>query len=136
LTGPPGRRKAPGRDPGSLHDNRNRRPDPSGGPIIGGLAITARSTRSTIRFTAPFRLAGSPDPLPAGSYDVIAEAERLEGLSFDAWHVTATFLLVRRAGRTEMRPVDPADLDRALGRDGQPPCFYGEAAPSPLEDNP
>lgn len=109
---------------------------PPGGPTIGGLAITARSTRSIVRFTAPFRLAGSPDPLPAGAYDILTEAERLDGLSFDAWHVTATFLLLRRAGRTEMRKVDPADLDGALARDGQSPCFNGEAAPFPLEDYP
>jgi hypothetical protein len=68
-----------------------------------------------------FTLAGYGDALPAGEYEVVVEEELLQGLSFEAYRRTATYLTVRgtgpRAGRTEMRQVTQKDLEAALSRD-------------------
>lgn len=80
-----------------------------------------RTTRSTVTFIHPFLLPGHDDDLPAGDYDLVVEEELLQGLSFDAYRRTASYLLIRapsgHGGTTEMRPVDPGDLEAALRRD-------------------
>ena len=83
-------------------------------------------------FAGPFRLGA--DLLPAGSYQILAEAASIPGLSFDAWYRPALHILVRRPGRTEMRPVLQDTLDRALALDRAASPITGEAAPFPLED--
>ena len=81
----------------------------------------SRTARSIVSFAHPFRLAGYEDDLPAGDYQVDADEELLEGLSFEAYRRTGTYLLVgSRAGGggcAEMRPIDPRDLEAALARD-------------------
>jgi hypothetical protein len=83
--------------------------------------MQSRTTRSTVTFGHPFVLPGYPDELPAGAYEVLAEEELLEGLSFEAWRRTATYLTVRgtglAAGRTELRPVMEKDLETVRRRD-------------------
>lgn len=83
--------------------------------------MTSRTTRSVITFTRPFHIAGYEDDLPAGDYQVDVDEELIEGLSFEAYRRTGTYLLVgSRAsggGCAEMRPIDPRDLDAALARD-------------------
>lgn len=83
--------------------------------------MTMRSTRSTVTFAHPFTLPGYAGDLPAGDYEVLAEEELLQGLSFEAYRRTSTFLMVRgfgaRAGRSEMRPTTENDLQEALSRD-------------------
>jgi hypothetical protein len=80
-----------------------------------------RSTRSIVRFSHAFTLSGYLDELPAGEYEVVVEEELLQGLSFEAYRRTATYLFVRgkggRAGRTEMRQITQGDLEMALSRD-------------------
>lgn len=79
-----------------------------------------RTTRTTVSFRRPFRLAGEEADLPAGDYDFIVEEELIQGLSFEAYRRTASFLMVRTpgvSGGSEMRPVEPRDLDAALERD-------------------
>lgn len=80
-----------------------------------------RSTIETVNFTRAFTLPGYDDLLPAGSYEVLREDERLEGLTFDAYRRVATFLRVlghgAEAGRTELRPTTDNDLEAALRRD-------------------
>ena len=83
--------------------------------------MTSRTSRSTVKFDHPFRISGYEDELPPGSYEVLVDEELLEGLSFEAYRRTASFLLISgqggQAGETEMRQIDPRDLDAALSRD-------------------
>jgi hypothetical protein len=80
-----------------------------------------RSTRSTVTFSNPFTLPGYPGDLPPGDYDVRIEEELLQGLSFEAYRRTATYLTVRgsgnHAGRTELWSISDSDLEEALSRD-------------------
>ena len=83
--------------------------------------MTSRTATSLVTFAHPFVIPGYEDELPAGRYEVIVEEELLEGLSFEAYRRTASVLWISgrgdQAGRTEMRPIDPRDLEAALARD-------------------
>ncbi len=102
--------------------------------------MTMRSTRSTVTFSNPFTLSGYPGDLPAGDYEVLVEEELLQGLSFEAYRRTATYLTVRgrgsRAGRSEMRVTSERDLKEALIRDADTTetSNCSDAALSPQED--
>ena len=102
--------------------------------------MNMRSTRSTVTFSNPFTLPGYPGDLPAGDYEVLVEEELLQGLSFEAYRRTATYLTVRgrggHAGRTELRAISDSDLKEALGRDAATTETnnHSEAALSPQED--
>ena len=80
-----------------------------------------RTTRSNVTFAHPFRLSGFEADLPPGDYEVVVEEELIQGLSFEAFHRTGSYLLVRGPGRSsgtvEMRPIDLQDLEAALSRD-------------------
>lgn len=100
-----------------------------------------RSSKSIVTFTHPFALAVGEPELPPGDYEVVAEEELLQGLSFEAYRRVATFLTVRnrggRAGLTEMRPVTETQLEAAISRDrtlaGVPD--ESDAAPPPRKDH-
>lgn len=83
--------------------------------------MTLRASRSTVSFAHPFALAGMAGHLPAGDYEVLVEDELLQGLTFEAYRRSATYLLVRgqggRRGGTEMRKITESALQDALGRD-------------------
>lgn len=102
--------------------------------------MTTRATRSTVTFSAPFALSGYPDELPAGTYEVVVEEELLQGLSFEGWRRTATYLTVRgrgsHAGRSKLRAISDRDLKEALGRDAalSQTNNHSEAALSLQED--
>lgn len=103
--------------------------------------MTMRSTRSTATFSNPFTLPGYPGDLPAGEYEVLVEEELLQGLSFEAYRRTATYLTVRgrgnHAGRTELRAISEDDLKEALSRDQavtENRKDHSDAALSPQED--
>jgi hypothetical protein len=102
--------------------------------------MNMRSTRSTVTFSNPFTLSGYPGDLPAGDYEVLVEEELLQGLSFEAYRRTATYLTVRgrgrHVGRTELRAISDSDLKQALSRDAalSQTNNHGEAALSPQED--
>lgn len=105
--------------------------------------MNMRSTRSTVTFSNPFTLPGYPGDLPAGDYEVLVEEELLQGLSFEAYRRTATYLLVRgtggHAGRTELRAISESDLTQALSRDGtanETKKVHSDAALPPQEDRP
>lgn len=104
--------------------------------------MTMRSTRSTVTFSNAFTLPGYTGDLPAGDYDVTVEEELLQGLSFEAYRRTATYLTVRgrghHAGRTELRAISDKDLKQALGRDAalSQTNDHSDAALSPKEDRP
>ena len=102
--------------------------------------MNSRTTRASVTFAHPFRIAGYEDVLAAGEYQVVVDEELLEGLSFEAYRRTGTYLLVGSQaggrGSAEMRPIDPRDLEAALVRDRALPdtAEPGEAALSPLEE--
>lgn len=83
--------------------------------------MTMRSTRSTVTFSKPFTLPGYAGDLPAGDYEVLVEEELLQGLSFEAYRRTGTYLTVRgrgrHGGRSELRAISESDLKEALSRD-------------------
>ncbi len=99
-----------------------------------------RSSRSTVTFANAFGLLGHAGVLPAGDYEVLVEEELLQGLSFEAYRRTATYLLVEGkgadAGRSEMRATTENDLKAALRRDQAMTNqnTHSEAALSPPED--
>ncbi len=103
--------------------------------------MNMRSTRSTVTFSNPFTLSGYPGDLPAGDYEVLVEEELLQGLSFEAYRRTATYLTVRgkgsHAGRTELRAISDSDLKEALSRDqaATEKNDHRDAALSPQEDS-
>ena len=102
--------------------------------------MTMRSTISTVTFSSPFTLSGYPGDLPAGDYEVLVEEELLQGLSFEAYRRTATYLTVRgsgnHAGRTELRAISENDLKEALSQDQATADTnnHSDAALSPQED--
>ena len=83
--------------------------------------MTMRSTRTAATFSKPFTLSGYPGQLPAGEYEILVEEERLQGLTFETYRRTATYLRVHgngaNAGRTELRLTTESDLKKALRRD-------------------
>lgn len=83
--------------------------------------MSTRSSKTKVTFSNPFSLPGYVGEMPAGEYEVLVEEELLQGLSFDAWRRTATYLTVRgrgrHAGRTELRAVSDSDMKAALSRD-------------------
>jgi hypothetical protein len=102
--------------------------------------MNMRSTRSTVTFSNPFTLKAYPGELPAGDYEVLVEEELLQGLSFEAYRRTATYLTVRgtgrHAGRSELRAISERDLNEALSRDqgATKKNDNSEAALSPQEN--
>lgn len=77
-----------------------------------------RTRRTSLKFNAPFALAGIDRPLPAGAYEIVTDEELIEGLSFPVFRRTATWIMARSSsGATEMIAIDPALLDAALDRD-------------------
>ena len=104
--------------------------------------MNMRSSRSTVTFSNPFTLSGYPGDLPAGDYEILVEEELLQGLSFEAYRRTATFLTVRgrgrHAGRSELRAISEDDLKEALIRDQaatRKTNNHSDAALSPQEDS-
>ncbi|MCU9838449.1 hypothetical protein OEZ49_11785 [Ruegeria sp. WL0004] len=91
-------------------------------------------------FSNPFTLPGYPGDLPAGDYEILVEEELLQGLSFEAYRRTATYLTERgrgrHAGRTELWATSDGDLEKALSRDAATtkPNKHSDAALSPQED--
>ncbi len=87
-------------------------------------------------FVHPFVLAGYADELPPGSYELFAEDEVMQSLSFTAYRRTATHLLIKwDTGESELRPIDHRDLEMALAQDRACKTIQkSEAALSPSKD--
>lgn len=83
--------------------------------------MNTRSSKTKVTFANPFSLSGFVGELPAGEYEVLVEEELIQGLSFEVWRRTATFLTVHgrgnHAGRTELRAISDSALKAALDRD-------------------
>ena len=103
--------------------------------------MNMRSTRSTVTFSNPFTLPGYIGELPAGDYEILVEEELLQGLSFEAYRRTATYLTVRgrgrHAGRSELRTISDSDLKKAMSRDqaASEKNDHSDAALSPQKDS-
>jgi len=84
-----------------------------------------RSRRETITFKHPFRIKGIDRLLPAGAYEVITDAEMIEGLSFAVFRRVATKIMVPaaapRSSTMEMVSVSPIDLPDAQRIDASAP---------------
>ena len=81
--------------------------------------MTIRSRREIVTFRHPFRIGGLDRLLPAGAYEVVADEETIEGLSFEAFRRVATMIKVPAEGRrglamevVSIGPVDLADAQR------------------------
>ena len=82
--------------------------------------MLTRTIRKTVTFHSPFSLEGVGRILPAGSYEVVADEELIEGLSFPVYRRVATTMLVPTQsylGSVEMLAIDPAALAAAKDRD-------------------
>jgi hypothetical protein len=73
----------------------------------------------TFRHAASLR--GLERAVPPGTYRVDIEEERIEGLSFLAYRRLATFIRIPMAGHgagsSQVLPVNPKELEKALERD-------------------
>lgn len=81
--------------------------------------MDTRTTWSKITFPKSFVLPGSDVVFAPGEYELVTEEERLQGLTFNAYRRNSAFLQVttdpRFPGQTELRPVNEADLQQAIG---------------------
>lgn len=80
-----------------------------------------RTIATTVTFKAPFRLSSIDDEQPAGTYRIETDEERIDGLSFNAFHRLSTTLFLPadpKPGMTRRSvKVDPQELAEALAAD-------------------
>ena len=102
--------------------------------------MLTRPSRSIVTFFNDFTIRDNQLPLPAGPYEILVEEELLQGLSFEAYRRTATYLIVpgqgRNAAHTSMLMTTQEDLEHAIACDRavSDPTSNSDAALSPLED--
>lgn len=80
-----------------------------------------RTTRSTVRFQRSFKIAPLEETLPAGLYEIDTEEEIFEGNERRVFVRVATLLHVRSAGKVQIVPIDPRELEAALLNDSNAP---------------
>jgi len=78
--------------------------------------MAVRTIRSSVTFTAPFKLKAL-DLQPAGTYPIETDEEIIEGNEHTVYRRVATLLYIQRDGTTAAITVDPVDLTAALDRD-------------------
>ena len=80
--------------------------------------MNTRTRRETVHFRHPFRIKGIDRQLAPGAYEIIADEEMIEGLSFPCFRRVATMIMVPgappRHSSVEMISVSSADLADAL----------------------
>jgi hypothetical protein len=80
-----------------------------------------RSTESVVSFRRPFYLKSIGVSQPPGSYRMVVDETRIEGLSFVAYHRIATMLHIPAIGTggatQEVYLVDQDELDAARAAD-------------------
>jgi len=82
--------------------------------------MSIRTTRKTVKFNHPFSIEGIGRVLPPGTYEIVTDAELIEGLSFPVYRRVATMILAptqSSPGSIEMLTIDPSDLTAAMKRD-------------------
>ena len=79
--------------------------------------MTTRSRRETVHFKHSFRIKCIDRLLPPGAYEVIADEEMIEGLSFVSFRRVATMIMVPgeapRDSSVEMISISSVDLSNA-----------------------
>jgi hypothetical protein len=82
-----------------------------------------RTSETTVTFRYPFRLTAIDGVQPPGTYRVVVDEERIEGLTFPAFRRIATTIhlpaIMVRSTVSQVAPVDPAELDAALEADAK-----------------
>lgn len=102
--------------------------------------MLTRSTRAMVTFSNDFTIGDSQREFQLGAYEILVEEECLQGLSFEAYRRTATYLMVpgrgSNAGQTTMHTTTKEELERAVARDRvlSETTNDSEAALSPQED--
>ena len=83
--------------------------------------MTTRSNRTTVTFQHPVSLGGVDGVLPAGSYTIETEEERIEMLSFEAYRRVSTTISLPSIGTASLTrqivDIDPQELAAAQERD-------------------
>ena len=83
--------------------------------------MTTRSNRTTVTFQNPVLLGGVDGVLPAGSYTIETEEERIEMLSFEAYRRVSTTISLPSIGTASLTrqivDIDPHELAAAQERD-------------------
>lgn len=84
--------------------------------------MSARTSRSSVTFAHPFTISAIVGELPAGSYDIEVDEERI-GPSTDwiAYRRLAAYLFVPTLSGVRMVVINPKALDDALARDARQP---------------
>jgi hypothetical protein len=57
-----------------------------------------------VTFSNDFIIGDSTRALPAGTNEILVEEELLQGLSFEAYRRTATYLMARRRSAARVKP--------------------------------
>ncbi len=102
--------------------------------------MLTRATRSMVTFSNDFMIGDSQRELPAGTYEILVEEELLQGLSFEVYRRTGTYLMARgrgsHAGQTTMHMTTQEELEHSVARDRalSEPNKHSDAALSPQED--
>jgi hypothetical protein len=81
--------------------------------------MTIRTTRTTISFKAPFRLACFDGDQPAGDYQLETDEELIEGVSRLAYRRVGAFLHIPRGSGIAVYSVNTQELETALAKDRQ-----------------
>jgi len=88
--------------------------------------MTTRTRRETVHFRHPFRIKGIDRQLAPGAYEVIADEEMIEGLSFPCFRRIATMIMVPGAppqrAAMEMISISSIDLSDAQRIDAGGPA--------------
>lgn len=105
--------------------------------LLKAMPMSARSTETTVTFNHAFQIKGVDERLPPGTYLVVTEEERLDSLSFPAWHRTGTQLhlpaIATASATRQAVTIDPEDLMLALIADGRMPTDRSGAALPDIE---
>ena len=85
--------------------------------------MSTRAIQTTVTFHKPFTLSSIDGPQPAGTYQLEAEEEQIDGLSFSAFRRTTLLLFLPAdpaPGATRhVVQVDPLELSEALLADDE-----------------
>lgn len=88
--------------------------------------MTTRTRRETVHFRHPFRIKGIDRQLAPGAYEIVADEEMIEGLSFPCFRRVATMIMVPGApphrATMEMISISSIDLSEAQRIDASAPA--------------
>jgi len=93
-----------------------------------------------VTFSNDFMIGDSQRELPPGTYEILVEEDLIQGISFEAYRRTATYLIIRgrgsNAGQTTMQVITQEELDHVIACDRalSETTIDSEAALSPQED--